>query len=192
MFAVPPGHHNRVCSHRALHFLVPRRSSQIIREASMPTQSGSYMYVCRWPDTYVIFLCNIAIPPDERPATSRQPPTNFECSWRPSFPRDIHQMSVFRDLLSSSIFRSRLNTFALIMVMPSFTQCALAYPLIVPYRGRPVFGLERSHRLCLNYIVPNSLVAHIPRADDVVSSQHFFPLATKRTHIDTPFKDRAI
>ena len=65
-------------------------------------------------------------------------------------------------------------------------------PLIVPYRGRPVFGLERSRRLCFNYIVPISLVAHIPRADDVVSSQHFLPLATKRTHIDTPFKDRAI
>ena len=130
MFAVPPGHHNRVCSHRALYFFVSRRSSQMIREASMPTQSGSYMYVCRWPGTYVIFLCNIAIPPDERPATSRQPPTNFECSWRPSFPRDIHQMSVFRDLLSSSIFRSRLNTLTLIMVMPSFTQCALAYPLL--------------------------------------------------------------
>ena len=127
MFAVPPGHHNRVCSHRALHFLVPRRSSQIIREASMPTQSGSYVYVCRWPDTYVIFL---AIPPDERPATSRQPLTNFECSWRPSFPRDIHRMSLFRDTLGCSIFRSRLNTFRLIMVMPSFTQCALAYPLL--------------------------------------------------------------
>ena len=55
-----------------------------------------------------------------------------------------------------------------------------------------MFGLERSRRLCLNYIVPNSLVAHIPRADDVVSSPHFSPLATKRTHIDTPFKDRAI
>ena len=129
MFAVPPGHHNRVCSHRALHVLVPRRSGQIIREASMPKQSGSYMYVCRWPGTYVIFLCNIVIPPDERPATSRQPLTNFECSWRPSFLRDTHRMSVFRDLLSS-IFRSRLNTLTLIMVMPLFTQCALAYPLL--------------------------------------------------------------
>ena len=63
-------------------------------------------------------------------------------------------------------------------------------PLIVPYRGRPMYGPERAHRLCLNYIVPNSLVAHIPRADDVVSSKHFFPLANKRTRIDTPFKDR--
>ena len=65
-------------------------------------------------------------------------------------------------------------------------------PLIVSYRGRPVYGLERTHRLFFKYIVPNSLDAHIPRADDVVSSPHFFPIATKRTRIDTRLKDRAV
>ena len=77
------------------------------------------------------------------------------------------------------------------MVMPSFTHCALAHPLLCRIEDIPCTAWS-AHIVYVRNTVANSLVAHIPRADDVVSSQHFFPLATKRTRIDTPFKDRAI
>ena len=55
-----------------------------------------------------------------------------------------------------------------------------------------MYDLERPHRLCLKCIVPNSLVKHIPRADDVVSSDDFFPLCNERTRTNVRFKDRAV
>ena len=96
-----------------------------------------HMRACADSQTYVIFLCNSVIPRDERLATTRQLRTNFECSWRPSYPRDIHQMSVIPDFFVASVFRSRLYTLTLIMIIPSFTHCALAYPLLCRVKDVP-------------------------------------------------------
>ena len=126
VLAVPPAHHNRVCSLRALHFLVP--SSQIIRVASMPTQSGSY--ICTSADTYVTFLREVLVPPDERPATTRHPLTNFVCSWRPLSPPRHPLKSTLSGHFGLFNFQSPFNTFTLIVVIASFTHRALAYPVL--------------------------------------------------------------